>query len=248
MLIAAILCFFLPYMIYCDSLYDDGLEQFLYNNPREAAALFQLSLQEGNTEEDVFIYLAYTYEQLGFYDQSISTLQDGLNYAEKKRDVFYFNLGNLHVYKKEFHEAIEYFNLAIKTQSLYAEAYLNRANAQLQQQNFPASLSDYRTFINIVPDHRLVPVVRRMIEAMSAEMLAAETRKMEEERLAALEAERRRLEALEAEQRAQEEELRRHELLNSILGSLNTAGEEGNTLGAGTEEISNTEDDFMRAE
>lgn len=247
-------CFFLILLLivspfaYGDSFYDDAVRQFQENNPRDAAALFQASIRQGNNIPDVFIYLAYSYEQLGLYDQGITTLQDGLGFSRDKRHLFYFNLGNLYVHKQEFTEALEHYGLAIASKASYAEAYLNRANIRLAGRELDSSLEDYKTFIQVAPDHELVPDVRRMIEAIIGDIQSEETRKLEEARLATLEAERQKLVALEAEQRAREEEEQRKALLDSILGNLNDASDEGGTLGAGTEEISDEEDDFLRAE
>ena len=218
------------------------------NNPEEAAALFQASVRQGNTDPDVFINLAYSYEQLGLYDQGIIVLMQGLELTGERRHIFHFNLGNLYVRKQEPDTALRHYGLAIGSRADYVEAYLNRANTQLSEWELSKALTDYESFILIAPEHELAPDVRRMIAAITDEMQAEELRAIEEKRLAEIEAERRRLDALEAEQRAREEEARRQALLDDILGNLDKAGDESQTLGAGTEDISGEEDDFMRAD
>ena len=234
--------------VYGDALYNDALEQFVNNNPREAAVLFQASLTAGNNDPDVFMYLAYCYEQLGLYEQGIAVLEQGLAFSRDKRYLFYFNLGNLYVHTRDPASAVEQYDLAIGSRPDYAEAYLNRANTRLREWELASALADYQQFIQIAPGHFLVPDIKRMIQAIMDEMQAEESRIREEQRLVEIEIERQRLETLEAEQRAKEEEARRKALLDDILGNLGEAGDDARTLGAGTEDISDEEEDFMRAE
>ncbi len=230
------------------SFYDQGLAEFLNNNPGEAAAFFETSIAQGNTAADVYLYLGYSYEQMELFDQGISTLEKGLPYSRDKRHIFYFNMGNLYLHKGDLAAASDKFTLAIGSRSNYALAYLNRANTRLSGGEFDAALSDYQSFLNLEPNHAAVHDVRKMIGAVQSEIVAEETRKIEEKRLAALEEERRRQEQLVAEQKAREEVARREALLNDILGNLNQAGSEARTLGAGTEGIKSEEDDFERAD
>ena len=243
----SILVFFSP-PLHGDALYDEAVQQFANNNTRDAVALFRTALSQGNINFDIFLYLAHGYEQLGIYDEGISVLEEGLEFSQGQRHVFYFNIGNLYLHKQMFDKALEYYDLAIGSSPVYAEAYLNRANITLKAGTLDRALRDYKSFVQIAPDHALVPDVQRMIAAITNEMKDVEKRRLEEEQFARLEAERRRLELLEAEQRAAEEEARRQALLDDILGNLDKAGDEGQTLGAGTEDISDEEDAFMRAE
>lgn len=230
------------------SLLESGIDAFMNNQPRDAAAIFETVIAQGNTNPDTFLYLAHSYEQLGLYDQGINTLQNGLGYARDKRHLFYYNMGNLYLQKEDPKSAIEQFSLAISSRGSFSNAYLNRGNSYLREWELINAKSDYEQFLQLDPEHNLAPRVQQMINAIQEELAAEEARKLEEQRLAELEEERARLEALEAEQKAAEEEARRQELLNDILGNLNEAGSEAKTLGAGTEEIEEDEEEFQRAD
>jgi tetratricopeptide (TPR) repeat protein len=243
-----ILLMVFPVFAQDSGLYESGVSAFMNNNPMEAAAVFETVVAQGNTDPDTFLYLAYSYEQLEMYEQGITALQKGMAYARDRRHLFYFNLGNLYLKQGDSQAAIQQYSLAISSRGSFADAYLNRGNSYLREWELDSALSDYQNFIRVAPEHALVPDVKRMIAAIQAEVTAEAERAIEEARQAELEAERQRLAELEAQRRAEEEAARRQALLDDILGNLDQASEEAKTLGAGTEQISDEEDDFERAD
>jgi tetratricopeptide (TPR) repeat protein len=245
----AILLFMaLPLMAQDDGLYENGISAFMNNNPQEAAAVFETVIARGNAEPDAYLYLAYSYEQMGLFDQGINTLQNGMAFSRDKRHLFYYNLGNLFLKKDDNQSAIQQYGLAISSRGNFPDAYLNRGNTYLREWDLDSALSDYQDFLRVAPEHVLAPEVKRMISAIQGEIVAEQQRAIEEARQAELDAERQRLAELEAQRQAEEEAARRQALLDDILGNLDQASDEANTLGAGTEEISDEEEDFERAD
>ncbi len=244
----ALLASVLPVAAQEDSLYQSGVEAFMSGEAQEAAAIFETLIAQGSSNPDAFLYLGYSYEQLELYEQGISALQRGMAFSRDKRHLFHFNTGNLHLKNGNPQAAIDQYSLAISSRGSYADAYLNRANTYLREWRLNDALGDYQRFVSLAAEHPLTPDVRRMISAIQSEITAEQAREIEEARLAEVESERQRLAELEAQRQAEQEAARRQALLNDILGNLNRATDEAQTLGAGTEEISDEEDDFQRAD
>lgn len=231
-----------------DELFDSAMDEFMNDNLTQAASLFESAIAQGNTDADAFLYLSYCYQNMELYDQAIAALERGLGYSRDKRYLYYYNMGTLYSQKEESEEALERYSLAISSRASFPDAYLNRANTYLKEWELSSALSDYQSFLRIAPDHALAPDVRRMIAAIQAEVAAEDARQAEQERIAQEQESARQQAELDAQRQAQEEEERRAALLNDILGNLNQASDEANTVGAGTEEISHEEDDFERAD
>src|SRR5208337_141690 len=116
--------------------FDKGEALFVQDKPRDAAPLLESALNEDPSNEKVYLYLGIIYQQLGDAQKAIDILKRGLNVASTYKDLFYFNMGNDFFSRREFAFAEEMYNDALAANKDLAKAYLNRANARLQLQNF----------------------------------------------------------------------------------------------------------------
>lgn len=224
------------------------MEAYVYNKPSDAALLFEDAIRQGNADSLAYLYLALSYEQLGLYDQASTVLKDALIRAPQYRAQIYFNLGNVLAKQGKNSEAMEAYENALAAQRSLVDAYLNRANLQMRQQNYDSALADYRSFVQLAPNHAQAPAVNQMIQLLEKDRVARE-----EEQAARLEAERRaQLEAQaeserqmrEAEQLAREEEARRRALLDSVFSSLGSASSAPSALGTGADSVIHVEEDL----
>ncbi|WP_162180226.1 tetratricopeptide repeat protein [Spirochaeta lutea] len=230
------------------SVYQQGIEAFLYNKPQEAIPLLEASLRSPGVDTRVYLYLGMAYEQIGLYEQALGVLQDGLSKPGAETHLILYNMGNIAVRKGELDQAMSFFNRAIEAKRSYAPAYLNRANNQVRRGAYQNAIGDYRSFIQLAPDHEQVPQVLQMIAALEGELRAQEQRRIAEEEQQKLEeaqreAEQRRI-AQEQAERARQEAQRRQDLLNSVFNSLDTAAGDKNSRGAGADTVIDLDDEL----
>ena len=161
--------------------------------------------------------------------------------APQHRAQIYFNLGNVQSKQGNPEAALVSYGSAIGAQRSFVDAYLNRANLKMRQQNFAGALEDYKSFVQLAPNHAQTPQVRRLILALEGQIEAQEATRLAEEAAerqrqieAQAEAERQ---AREAERLAREEEERKRNLLDSVFNSLGTASTAPSTLGTGADTV-----------
>ena len=189
-----------------------GEQLFLENKPREALPHLEKALYENPQEEKIYLYLGIVYEQLGDSEKSIQILKRGLNVSQGYKDLFYYNLGNNHFRQQEFTVAEQMYSNALQINGALEVAFLNRANARLELEEFQDARQDYIDYLRLDPDtpqrekiEKLIALLGQLIEEM----------------------ERKRLEELE----------RQKALLNEVLDTLKNASEDTRNLSAGSEEI-----------
>jgi tetratricopeptide (TPR) repeat protein len=189
-----------------------GEQLFLENKPLEALPHLEKALYENPQEEKIYLYLGIVYEQLNDTDKSIQILKRGLNVAQGHKDLFYYNLGNNHFRRQEFTVAAQMYSQALEINGALEVAYLNRANARLELEEYQDARQDYIDYLRLDPDTPQRDNIEKII-ALLGQVLE--------------EAERRRLEELE-KQKA---------LLDDVLDTLKNASEDTRNLSAGSEEI-----------
>lgn len=187
------------------TVFSRGEELFLRNRPREAAPLLESALQEEPQNEKIYLYLGIVYEQLGNPDRAVILLERGLERSFLYRDLFYFNLGNNYMNKGDSAKAEEMYSRAIETNGSLADAYLNRANAEVRQERFPEAVKDYRLYLAMEPETPQRPQIERMIQLIQGLMEEREAQRLAEEQRQREEEERRRI----AEELRQQEEAER---------------------------------------
>jgi len=206
------------------SFFKQGQDLLQSNRPEEAAFMLQAAKDEQPGNEKVYLYLAFSYEQMGTYARAVETLKEGLNSATLYRKEYYLNLGNNYFKLGQYKMAEEMFTQAIKADTRFSEAYLNRANSRMSQEQYESALADYRMYLTLDPDSRQKDNINKIISMLSSYIAEAEKRRQEEE------------------QRRKEEEERQKQLLDSVLKTLDTIGSDTQNLPADSEDIIEYED------
>jgi len=189
-----------------------GEQLFLENKPREALPHLEKALYENPQEEKIYLYLGIVYEQLNDPAKSIQILKRGLNVSQGYKDLFYFNLGNNHFRQQEYTVAEQMYSNALQINGALEVAYLNRANARLELEQFQEARQDYIDYLRLDPDTHQRENIEKLI-ALLGQILE------------------------NAERKRQEELDRQKALLNEVLNSLKNASEDTRNLSAGSEEI-----------
>jgi len=212
------------------SLLERGEELFLQNKPQEAVSLLEAALQENPREEKIYLYLGTAYEQLGQREKAIQILKQGLNVASSRRDTMYYNIGLNYFNLGELQAAEDMFTQATSVNSIFAQAYLNRANVRVKLEKYEDAIKDYTLYLNLAPAGRYRSQVQQMIALLKDKLHEAEMAQQA------------------AEKQKQEAEARRKELLNSVLNSLDNAKQETTNMSAGNEDIKDYNDELDIAE
>ena len=194
------------------------------NRPDEAALMLQAAVEEDPGNEKAYLYLAFSYEQLGKNTTAVETLKRGLQTAALYRKDFYFNLGNNYFKLGMQDLAEEMFTQAIRTDTRFSEGYLNRANSRMNGTKYREALADYRMYLTLDPGSVQREKIERLISLLSAYLAEEEQRKLDEEQ--------RRLEEAERQQK----------LLDSVLKTLDSIGGDTQNLSADSEDIIEYED------
>ncbi len=185
--------------------FEQGEALFVQNKPRDAQPLLESALNDDPSNEKVYLYLGIIYQQLGDPQKAIDILKRGLNVATSFKDLLYYNMGNDFFSRKDYALAEESYNSALATNHSLAEAYLNRANARLQQQKYPDALADYTLYLQMKPQDPQRPNIEKVMA-----LIRGVQDDLEKARQAEL-----------AKQQA---------LMNDVLNSLNNAGEDTKNL------------------
>ena len=230
-------------------LFRRGEDAFLHNRTRDAVAILEQVVVAEPTNGSAYLYLAMSYEQLQMHERAVTTLRRAETIPGVDRSLVRFNLGNNLLRLGRTEQAVDAYTAALDSNPFSARALLNRANARVQIEAYASAVEDYRSVLEIEPEHPQRAEILRMIglltDHIDAERIAAE-----EAAILAAEQERLRVEAEErrraAEERLrQEAEARRRALLNSGRDSLRTSSGETENLSAGRESIDTLgEEDF----
>lgn len=218
------LCLF---TLYAES---EGELLFKQNKPEEAVFILEKEIADGTASAAAWNYLGLSYYQLGDYEKSIEVFQKGLSVSGTNKKVLAFNAGNSCFSLKNYEKACDYFSLALKADSNYSNALLNRANSYLMAGRYKEACEDYEVYLIKEPNGGQNEKIIRILELLREEQkrieeeeriareeearLAEEERLMQEEmarlekeRLEKEAAEREERERLEAEKRAEEERI-----------------------------------------
>lgn len=254
-----LLCFSLPAQSFVE-----GEKLLKSNRPVDAIPYFQSALTEEPINPLTWTYLGTCYFQLGQTQEALDTFLLGTQKSGTNKRALYFNAGNMSFVLGDYKKAEQYYSIAVTADSTFSNAYLNRGNARLKQQQLQSASDDYTQFLLLSPAAPQADIVRRLLSALEDEITAqqveaqrlaqeAEKIKAEEDRIAAelakqaeeqkvleeaarIEAKRIAAEkaALEAEQAALEAE-RRRKMLEDIASALQAV--EATNLSSGTEGV-----------
>ncbi len=237
--------------IFPDS-YEDGLDAYREGRNGEARIFLEKAMEENPANDGVYLYLGILYQKEGLLEQAEKAMTagsqlDGVNHFE-----ITFNLANLYHNEQRFEEAEEkYTYIAESLNPFRTRALLNRANMAVSSKAYQNAINDYLNYLMEEPGtvqkeniEKMVALLRQQLQDEEAQRLAEEERiRLEEEqrRLAEqaeaerLAEEQRQLEL--AEKRRLEEETRQRALMEEILNSLSTAGDDTKNFTADSEEV-----------
>ena len=205
---------------------EQAVELFMDNNPAEALPMLETALRQSPGDSDLYMYLATCYEQLGNLEASIRTYEQGLAHAGSRQALFYYNLGNNYSSLENYSQSSKMYDEALKQDKQFSDAYLNRANAFVHQDEYPQAIADYRVYLSLRPDSGQRENIEKMIALLNNKIVLAERQKQEDER------------------KRREEERRQQELLEQVLNSLEASGEETKNISAGTGEVKEYSQEF----
>jgi len=195
------------------------------NNPSSAISWFELALNKDPKNIKIYNYLGIAYEQIGENSKAVETYKRGLDYSGDLKSIFLTNIGNNLVIQENYDGAIEYYSQAIKFDN-YGDALRNRAGEYIRNQSYANALEDYKLYLMVESEPFQETEIRKVISLLEL--------KIDEVARNYLEEERKRL----------EEEARQRDLLNQVLNSLSSAGDDTTNLSAGTESAEDYESDF----
>ena len=202
-----------------------GIDFFLKNKPEQAASLFEIALKKDPGSNKIYNYLGIVYEQLGENRKAIETYTRGLEVAGDLKSAFLTNIANNLSIMGNYEDAINYYTQAINIDN-NGDALRNRAGEYLRKQFYSEALSDYKLYLANEINPYQEEEIKRVINLLELKLDELVRKQLEDER--------KRL----------EEEARQKELLNQVLNSLNSAGDDTTNLSAGTESVEDYNSDF----
>ena len=232
-------------------LWERAVDAMQHNRLEEAIPLLESIVPFEPTRVDARRYLALGYEQTGRTTEAEEILREGVQLTEIRpsaRARLAFDLAALLQRREEMERAIESYGVSLQLDPGLASSYLNRANVLVSIGGYDDAVSDYRRYLALRPDSAQRPEIERMIALLTETIAAEEQRRVEEERRLLEEQEALRIAEEEARRREeiarQEEAARRQAMLDAVLESLNTAGEEAETFQIENEDIETYEEEL----
>ena len=122
---------------------------------------------------------------MGLLKESLEVCTEGMKISGTDKKVLAFNAGNVCFAMEDFYSAEKWYSLAIAANRLYAPPVLNRANAELKQEKYIASLEDYKLYLDLSPNDRQKPEIEQLISLLAALIQAAQEQQIFAEQQAA---------------------------------------------------------------
>lgn len=188
--------------------------------------MLEAALNEQPENEKIYLYLSIIYENLDMHEKAVEILEEGLPRANEHTAMMYYNQGNNFYALDRYGRAEDAFTRAIKTRADFADAYLNRANARLEQEKFQDAVSDYTLYLRMRPADPQREEIERLIGMLKTHITDLERQKRDEEQRRIAE-----------EKRRAEEEARRKALMEDVLQALEKAEQEKSKMQAEAEDI-----------
>ncbi len=160
----------------------EGERLFKEDKCEEAIPFLISSISEGLSPKS-YVYLALCYEKMGLYKESLDVCTDGMKVSGTDKKVLAFNAGNVCFALEDYETAEKWYSLAIAANRLYAPPVLNRANAELKQEKYLASLEDYKLYLDLSPNDSQKEEIEQVIALLEGYRKAEEDRLAEEKRL-----------------------------------------------------------------
>ncbi len=167
--------------------FKQGEDLFKENKVEEAIPFLKNAISAGSFPK-AYTYLALCYEKLKLYQESLDVCTEAMKVSGTDKKVLAFNAGNVCFAMEDYYSAEKWYSLAIAANRLYAPPVLNRANAELKQEKFVASLEDYKLYLDLSPNDKQKAEIEQIIALLEGYKKAEDERLAEEKRLAEEEA------------------------------------------------------------
>jgi tetratricopeptide (TPR) repeat protein len=135
-----------------ETAFEAGERLFYYNKLLEAKPQLESALLKDSGNEIIYYHLGIIYHQLNDPQNAIEILRRGLAVAKTMKDKFYFEMADIYFRQGDNILAEKNYSLAIAENSLFADAYLNRANVRYRLVRYKDVIEDYRTYLRLKPD------------------------------------------------------------------------------------------------
>lgn len=232
--------------------YQAGLKDYREGRNEQAVLNLKKALDEDPANDGACLYLGVLYQNMGnttkaedYYAQG--RFMNGLNYKDLT-----FNLANLYLNQKRYEESEPLYAKLILSPGVHrTNSLLNLANMSVQTAEYERAVDLYLEYLLEDPDtpqrtniEQMISLLQQTIDSEEQQRLAEEERirtaeeAAEQQELAEQErlAEEARQRMLAEEQRL-EEEARQKALLDSILNSLESSGQETKNFTADSEKV-----------
>jgi len=203
-----------------------GEELFMRNKPNEALPYLEKAFVANQSYLEGALYLAMCYEQLGKLDEAAAIYRKILPVDGDKAALAACNLGNIYFKKGSNAFAEQFYTQAIRSDPVYASAWLNRANLRVKTGALRDALQDYDKYLSLEPASPKRPQIEKLVSLIREEFAAEEIRR------------------LMAEEAARAEAEKRQRLINEVTASLDAQADEAEGISAGAENLSGYEGEF----
>ena len=159
--------------------FEEAEELFRMNKPAEAIPLFESIINDDTVNPLIWVYLGVSYYQTGEYEKSIEICVKGLSNPDTEHKVLAYNAGNSAYLMRNYAKADDFYATAMKEDSSYAPPVLNRANAQLKQDNIEGAKENYELYLSLNPSTPQRENIELMIQKLTREIQVREKLKPE---------------------------------------------------------------------
>lgn len=222
--------------------FSEGEQLFKANKPEQAIPFFEQALLLETVPPNVYNFLGLSYYQVGKYQQSLDAFIKGTTKGSTNKRILYYNAGNTAFAMGNYNLADQYFSIAYAADNNFSSALLNRANTKMKLDQLQNASDDYTQYLVIEPNSVQRPQIERIIALIAGELQLREQQKIaREQEEIRLKEEQARIAAEMEKQRIEQERLaaieaeRRKKLLEDIAASLQSA--DSTNVSAGTDGV-----------
>ena len=203
-----------------------GEEMLIHNRPAQALDFLVRAMADDPSNPTTYLYIGIVYEQLGRPDEAIAIYRRVLPMAGYLSANVANNLGNVYFMRGNVDMAEQFYTQAIGFNSVYASAYLGRANTRIKAGNLQNAVTDYEHYLLLEPLSSKKDTIERLVNLIRTEFAAEEMRRI----------------IMEEEERRLAEE-RKH-LLDAVAASLQSAADASKGISFGTESVEGYDGEF----